>query len=115
MKAGNSTLETLSAKCSSPRLVIYTTDEVIASAFVIAGEKIWIKVPSPNLAKSLACLFASYFVWHIQYPAAYRWTLSYLDQEIFDTKNHKLTAVHKFTRLVENSSSKIWSIKPAAS
>ena len=41
------------------------------------------------------------------YPKGFNSTLVYLNQEIMGTNNHKVTAVHKFTRAVAKSLNKL--------
>ena len=102
MQAGVSTVDTLSAKCSSPRLVIYKSHTLIASAFVIAGKNLWVKIKEPTVAKSVTSLLVAYYVWHVAYPPAYSNTLTFLDQEILETRKHNVMVVHKLTRDLEN-------------
>lgn len=58
---------------NAPRLVVFLDGEVMKTAFlVIAGESLEIEAKSITVVKCLAVLLASYYVFNIEYPSAYK-------------------------------------------
>lgn len=95
--------ELLCADMSSPRTVIYVAEGHIASVFVVADKEVRIKIPTPTIQKTLACLLATYSVWHLQFPTAYANTLTFMRQDLFHCEDHRQASVHKFVRQLLNS------------
>lgn len=91
----------MSAATSSPRAVLYHKAGSIAQAFIVAGS-LTVDIPDPTVFRVLRGLIACYYVWNVEYPAAYTTCLSYLDQEILKTQQNK-AAVVKFSRDVEHA------------
>lgn len=77
----------------------------IAQAFIVAGS-VNVQIDEPTVSKVLKGLLACYYVWDVEYPAAYTTCLSYIDQEILKSQQNK-AAVVKFTRDVDNAISKL--------
>lgn len=48
----------------------------------------------------LTCIVGTYYVWHTEFPMAYRNVLEYLDHQIFGTKNNNQTVL-KFIQLCD--------------
>lgn len=63
----SSTQDLITVEGNSPRLVMFTRERAIATAYVVADE-IKMKIDEPSVCKSVACLLASYYVWDTNYP-----------------------------------------------
>lgn len=88
----------MTAERASPRAVIYTIDGTLASGFIVADGSIKMKVSNPTISTVIACLMAAYYAWDVDYPAAFRNTLSYLDFKIFGASIDKQFSLEKFNR-----------------
>lgn len=77
---------------------MYTVEGVIASGYIVADSSIKIKIEEPTVTKVVACLIAVYYIWHINYPTAYKNTLEYFDFKLFNIKIEKKTSLEKFDR-----------------
>ncbi|XP_043463099.1 uncharacterized protein LOC122499087 [Leptopilina heterotoma] len=90
-EAGKSTKALLTSDSTAPRLVLYSAEGSIAEAFIVsAGARV--KIQEPSVSRAVVCLFATYYVWHCNYPTAYCNLLEYFDFEITGkiTKNNRI-------------------------
>lgn len=93
----SSTQDLITVEGNSPRLVMFTMEGAIATAYVVADE-IKVKIDEPSVCKSVACLLASYYVWDTNYPNAYKNTLEYIDREVLGTVIKENATIDKFIR-----------------
>ncbi|KYN21450.1 hypothetical protein ALC57_06176, partial [Trachymyrmex cornetzi] len=85
------------------RVVIYTNDQDITIAYLVADAEIKIQIPQPTLEKIIAGLFASYYVWNRTFPAAYVNVLNFLNYELFKFPlPNTATTIKKFIRSRDN-------------
>ncbi|XP_024868231.1 uncharacterized protein LOC112452328 [Temnothorax curvispinosus] len=92
-----STENLIGAKGDSPRVVLYTAEEGVASAFVVADTNIRVKIPEPTVTKTVICLLASYYVWDTTYPLAYSNVMGFIDYKVLGTVS-KNQRIQKFIR-----------------
>lgn len=93
-----STSDLLSSEGASPRVVVYTTETIIAVAYVVAEEHIQMKIENPTIQTTVMCLLATYFAWDTAYPPAYINTLQFLESEIIRHVPKLKPTVEKFIR-----------------
>jgi len=94
----SSTKVLITVKGESPRCVIYTDEEDIRVANIVADQDVNVKIDNPSIEKVITCLLAAYYVWHIVFPKPYRNILEYLDYEMIETPVQKNQVVLKFIR-----------------
>lgn len=85
----------------APRVVIYTNDDdTIATAYIVADEAIKVKIPQPTMAKVIAGLLSSYYIWHRDFPPGYLNILQFIDYSILgsDLKINCSPTTIKFIR-----------------
>lgn len=93
-----STENLIGAKGDSPRAVLYTAEEGLAAAFVVADVQIRVKIPEPTVAKIIMCLLASYYVWDTTYPLAYSNTMKFIDYKVLNGTIPKSQTINKFVQ-----------------
>lgn len=83
----------------APRIVIFSLDgkEQITMAYLVADAEVKIEIYQPTVEKIIAVLFASYYVWNRQFPAAYSNLLNYLNHEFLKVPISSAT-IKKFIR-----------------
>ncbi|XP_034944007.1 uncharacterized protein [Chelonus insularis] len=83
----------------SPRSVIYTNEDDIETAYIVADPEINMKIEKPSIKKIIMVLLAAYYVWDVTYPKPYRNILEYLDHEVIGTPiDRKNVVLLKFIR-----------------
>ena len=83
----------------APRCVIYTADNTISSAYIVADNCVQMEIPKADVNRVLAGIIASYYVWNRSYPSVYQNQMQFFENQILDTpqKNFSI-AVTKFVR-----------------
>ncbi|XP_043284506.1 uncharacterized protein [Venturia canescens] len=94
----SSTTDLNSVEEASPRMVLYTKDKTISTAYLVADAQLRIKIHNPSVSGAVTCLIASYFTWDVAYPPAYENTLQYLESEIIRPVTKLKPSVQKFMR-----------------
>ncbi|XP_057339760.1 uncharacterized protein LOC130677144 [Microplitis mediator] len=97
-EARSSTDSLMAEEGESPRAVIYTENNKINSAFIVADNNIIVTIESPKTSKVVACLLAAYYVWDTKFPKPYLNVLQYIDNQVLGT-SIKNNVVYKFIRM----------------
>lgn len=97
LQAGAPVYFETSAK-AAPRLVLHTYEGELASAYIVAGGGMKVKVFNPTTSKALVALVAAYYAWDVNYPKAYQKTLDFLDFKLCGTRLPCKSNVKNFVR-----------------